>query len=104
MLRRTVVVGILLLCGGACGAAAVLFIGCGRNGSPAWDAAGYPVPPDDRPRPPVAAPSRPVKAIDRAIVPGTQGAPDFGRIAAKAVCFGIAAADEFRATEASQSN
>ena len=39
------------------------------------------------------------KAIDRAIFPGTQGAPDFGRIAAKAVCFGIAAGDEFRATQ-----
>ncbi len=36
------------------------------------------------------------KAIDRAIFPGTQGAPDFGRIAAKAVCFGIAATPAFR--------
>jgi glycine hydroxymethyltransferase len=36
------------------------------------------------------------KAIDRAIFPGTQGAPDFGRIAAKAVCLGVAATDGFR--------
>lgn len=41
------------------------------------------------------------KAIDRAIFPGTQGAPDFGRIAAKAVCFGIAGSKTFRATQAS---
>ena len=40
------------------------------------------------------------RAIDRAIFPGTQGAPDFGRIAAKAACFGIAAGDGFRATQA----
>jgi len=39
------------------------------------------------------------KAIDRAIFPGTQGAPDFGRIAAKAVCFGIAATPGFRETQ-----
>jgi glycine hydroxymethyltransferase len=39
------------------------------------------------------------KAIDRAIFPGTQGAPDFGRIAAKAVCFGIAATPAFRDTQ-----
>ena len=39
------------------------------------------------------------KAIDRAIFPGTQGAPDFGHIAAKAACFGIAAGEEFRATQ-----
>jgi glycine hydroxymethyltransferase len=39
------------------------------------------------------------KPIDRAIFPGTQGAPDFGRIAAKAVCFGIAATAEFRETQ-----
>ncbi|MFL5671074.1 MAG: serine hydroxymethyltransferase, partial [Chloroflexota bacterium] len=37
--------------------------------------------------------------IDRAIFPGTQGAPDFGRIAAKAVCFGIAATPAFRETQ-----
>ena len=36
------------------------------------------------------------RKIDRAIFPGTQGAPDFGRIAAKAVCFEIAASDGFR--------
>jgi glycine hydroxymethyltransferase len=36
------------------------------------------------------------KAIDRAIFPGTQGAPDFGRIAAKAVCLGIAGTERFR--------
>jgi len=36
------------------------------------------------------------RAIDRAIFPGTQGAPDFGRIAAKAVCFGLASTDGFR--------
>jgi glycine hydroxymethyltransferase len=36
------------------------------------------------------------RKIDRAIFPGTQGAPDFGRIAAKAVCFGIAAGEAFR--------
>jgi glycine hydroxymethyltransferase len=40
------------------------------------------------------------KAIDRAIFPGTQGAPDFGRIAAKAVCFGIAASPAFREVQA----
>lgn len=39
------------------------------------------------------------KQIDRAIFPGTQGAPDFGRIAAKAACFGLAAGDAFRATQ-----
>ena len=39
------------------------------------------------------------RAIDRAVFPGTQGAPDFGRIAAKAVCFGIAATDGFRETQ-----
>jgi len=36
------------------------------------------------------------RSIDRAVFPGTQGAPDFGRIAAKAVCFGIAATPGFR--------
>ncbi|MEO5704108.1 MAG: serine hydroxymethyltransferase [Candidatus Limnocylindrales bacterium] len=36
------------------------------------------------------------RKIDRAIFPGTQGAPDFGRIAAKAVCFGFAATAAFR--------
>jgi glycine hydroxymethyltransferase len=35
------------------------------------------------------------RAIDRAVFPGTQGAPDFGRIAAKAVCFGIAGSAGF---------
>jgi glycine hydroxymethyltransferase len=39
------------------------------------------------------------RKIDRAIFPGTQGAPDFGRIAAKAVCFGIAAGNPFRAVQ-----
>jgi glycine hydroxymethyltransferase len=39
------------------------------------------------------------KQIDRAIFPGTQGAPDFGHIAAKAACFGIAAGDAFRAIQ-----
>jgi glycine hydroxymethyltransferase len=39
------------------------------------------------------------KAIDRAIFPGTQGAPDFGRIAAKAVCLGIAGTSAFRETQ-----
>ena len=39
------------------------------------------------------------RKIDRAIFPGTQGAPDFGRIAAKAVCFGFAATEEFRAIQ-----
>ena len=73
MLRRTVVVGIILLCGGACGAAVVLFIGCGRTGSAGWDAAGNPIPIEDRPRPAVAAPSRPVKAVDRAIVISIDG-------------------------------
>lgn len=37
--------------------------------------------------------------IDRAIFPGTQGAPDFGRIAAKAVCLGLAAGQPFRETQ-----
>lgn len=41
------------------------------------------------------------RRIDRAIFPGTQGAPDFGRIAAKAVCFGIAATDGFRTIQRS---
>lgn len=40
------------------------------------------------------------RAIDRAIFPGTQGAPDFGRIAAKAVCFGIAATPAFGEVQA----
>jgi glycine hydroxymethyltransferase len=39
------------------------------------------------------------RKIDRAIFPATQGAPDFGRIAAKAVCFGIAAGNPFRAVQ-----
>jgi glycine hydroxymethyltransferase len=39
------------------------------------------------------------RAIDRAIFPGTQGAPDFGRIAAKAVCFAFAATADFRAIQ-----
>jgi glycine hydroxymethyltransferase len=39
------------------------------------------------------------RKIDRAIFPGTQGAPDFGRIAAKAVCFGIAAGEPFRVVQ-----
>lgn len=39
------------------------------------------------------------RRIDRAIFPGTQGAPDFGRIAAKAVCFEIAAGEPFRAIQ-----
>jgi glycine hydroxymethyltransferase len=41
------------------------------------------------------------RKIDRAIFPGTQGAPDFGRIAAKAVCFGIAAGEPFRVIQRS---
>jgi glycine hydroxymethyltransferase len=40
------------------------------------------------------------RKIDRAIFPGTQGAPDFGHVAAKAVCLGYAATDAFRATQA----
>ncbi len=44
------------------------------------------------------------RPIDRAIFPGTQGAPDFGRIAAKAVCFGIAATPAFRATSSGGSS
>jgi glycine hydroxymethyltransferase len=40
------------------------------------------------------------RAIDRAIFPGTQGAPDFGHIAAKAVCFAVAATPAFRAVQA----
>jgi glycine hydroxymethyltransferase len=39
------------------------------------------------------------RKIDRAIFPGTQGAPDFGHIAAKAVCFELAAEPEFGATQ-----
>ena len=39
------------------------------------------------------------RAIDRAIFPGTQGAPDFGHVAAKAVCFGVAATPGFRETQ-----
>jgi len=40
------------------------------------------------------------RKVDRAIFPGTQGAPDFGRIAAKAVCFGQAATPGFRDVQA----
>ncbi|MES2208725.1 MAG: serine hydroxymethyltransferase [Chloroflexota bacterium] len=36
------------------------------------------------------------RRVDRAIFPGTQGAPDFGRIAAKAVAFRIASGPWFR--------
>jgi glycine hydroxymethyltransferase len=39
------------------------------------------------------------RRIDRAIFPGTQGTPDFGRIAAKAVCFGFAAGEPFRGVQ-----
>ena len=39
------------------------------------------------------------RKIDRAIFPGTQGAPDFGRIAAKAACFEIATGEPFRAVQ-----
>lgn len=39
------------------------------------------------------------RKVDRAIFPGTQGAPDFSRIAAKAVCFRIAAGAWFRAVQ-----
>jgi glycine hydroxymethyltransferase len=39
------------------------------------------------------------RAIDRAIFPGTQGAPDFGHVAAKAVCFAVAATPAFRAIQ-----
>lgn len=40
------------------------------------------------------------RKVDRAIFPGTQGAPDFGRIAAKAICFGQAATPGFRDVQA----
>lgn len=40
------------------------------------------------------------RKVDRAIFPGTQGAPDFARIAAKAVCFRIAAGAWFRGVQA----
>ncbi len=36
------------------------------------------------------------RRVDRAIFPGTQGAPDFGRIAAKAVAFRVASGPWFR--------
>ena len=39
------------------------------------------------------------RKVDRAIFPGTQGAPDFGRIAGKAVAFRIAAGPWFRAVQ-----
>jgi glycine hydroxymethyltransferase len=39
------------------------------------------------------------RAIDRAIFPGTQGAPDFGHVAAKAVCFALAATPAFRTVQ-----
>ena len=39
------------------------------------------------------------RKIDRAIFPGTQGAPDFGRIAAKAVCLALASGEPFRRTQ-----
>jgi glycine hydroxymethyltransferase len=40
------------------------------------------------------------RRVDRAVFPGTQGAPDFGRIAAKAVCFRTAAGPAFREVQA----
>jgi glycine hydroxymethyltransferase len=40
------------------------------------------------------------RKVDRAVFPGTQGAPDFGRIAAKAACFEIATTPPFRETQA----
>jgi glycine hydroxymethyltransferase len=40
------------------------------------------------------------RKVDRAIFPGTQGAPDFARIAAKAVCLRIAAGAWFRGVQA----
>ena len=39
------------------------------------------------------------RRVDRAIFPGTQGAPDFGRIAGKAVAFRIAAGPWFQAVQ-----
>ena len=39
------------------------------------------------------------RKVDRAIFPGTQGAPDFGRIAGKAVAFRIAAGPWFRGVQ-----
>ena len=39
------------------------------------------------------------RRVDRAIFPGTQGAPDFGRIAAKAVAFRVAAGPWFRSVQ-----
>jgi glycine hydroxymethyltransferase len=40
------------------------------------------------------------RRIDRAVFPGTQGTPDFGHVAAKAVAFAVAATPAFRATQA----
>jgi glycine hydroxymethyltransferase len=39
------------------------------------------------------------KAVDRAIFPGTQGAPAMSQIAAKAVCFELASREPFRETQ-----
>jgi glycine hydroxymethyltransferase len=38
------------------------------------------------------------RKIDRGVFPGTQGTPSFGMMAAKAVCFGVAATEPFGAT------
>src|SRR5688500_16319955 len=73
MLRRIVIVTILLLCGAACGAAVVLFAGCNRDHWAGRDAFEADLAPDDRPRPAVAAPLRPVKSIDRALVISIDG-------------------------------
>jgi hypothetical protein len=70
MLRRIAVVAVLLLSGGACGAAAVWFAGCNQDRGE-WDAGALAL--DDRPRPAVSAPLRPVKSIDRAIVISIDG-------------------------------
>jgi hypothetical protein len=73
MLRRIVIMSILLLCGGTCGAAVVLFAGCNRDHRAGWDASEAALAPDDRPRPAVAAPLRPVKSIDRALIISIDG-------------------------------
>jgi Type I phosphodiesterase / nucleotide pyrophosphatase len=72
-LRRIAAAAILLLCGGAVGAAAVLFAGCNRDYPGGWGASEEGLSPDDRPRPAVAAPLRPVRSIDRAVIISIDG-------------------------------
>jgi hypothetical protein len=73
MLRRAVLIAILLLCGGACGAAVVLLGVLGTDTTPEVRVQVDPPWPEDAPRAPVDAPSHPVPAVDRAIVISVDG-------------------------------